>query len=79
MSYECIFLYKLKIYNFYKRNLRETNGLDMYTTYHLTSAQELRTKISESIKATYKTKPISIIVEEDNSYPVLTNEEKRNS
>ncbi len=48
----------------------------MYTTYHLTSAQELSTEILESIKATYKTKPITIIVEEDNSYPALTNDEK---
>ncbi|MCY7422130.1 MAG: hypothetical protein LH478_10370 [Chitinophagaceae bacterium] len=49
----------------------------MYTTYHLTSAQELSTEILESIKATYKTKPITIIVEEDNSYPALTNEEQQ--
>lgn len=48
----------------------------MYTTYHLTSAQELSTEILESIKATYKTKPTTIIVEEDNSYPSLKNEEK---
>ena len=48
----------------------------MHTTYHLTSAQELSSEILESIKATYKTKPITIIVEEDNSYPALTNDEK---
>lgn len=48
----------------------------MYTTYHLTSAQELNTEILESIKATYKTKPITIIVEEDSSYVDLTNKEK---
>lgn len=48
----------------------------MYTTYHLKSAQELSTEILESIKATYKTKPITIIVEEDSSYVELTAEEK---
>lgn len=48
----------------------------MYTTYHLTSAQELNTEILESIKATYKTKPITIIVEEDSNYLEVTKEEK---
>ena len=48
----------------------------MHTTYHLTSAQELSSEILESIKATYKTKPITIIVEEDNSYPALTNDDR---
>lgn len=37
----------------------------MYTTYHLTSAQEVNTDILDSIKATFKSKPITIIVEED--------------
>jgi len=37
----------------------------MYTTYHLTSAQELNSDILDSIKATFKSKPITIIVEED--------------
>jgi hypothetical protein len=36
----------------------------MYTTYHLSSAQELNTDILDSIKATFKSKPITIIVEE---------------
>ena len=48
----------------------------MYTTYHLTSAQELNADILKSIKATYKTRPITIIVEDDSSYAELTNEEK---
>jgi hypothetical protein len=39
----------------------------MYTTYHLTSAQELSTDILDAIKATFKSKPITIIVEEDDS------------
>ena len=37
----------------------------MYTTYHLTSAQELNSDILEAIKTTFKSKPITIIVEED--------------
>jgi hypothetical protein len=37
----------------------------MYTTYHLSSAQEVNTDILDAIKATFKSKPITIIVEED--------------
>jgi hypothetical protein len=36
----------------------------MYTTYHLKSAQELNTDILDAIKAAYKSRPITIIVEE---------------
>ena len=39
----------------------------MYTTYHLTSAQDLNTDILDAIKTTFKSKPITIIVEEDES------------
>ena len=48
----------------------------MYTTYHLTSAQEVSTDILDAIKATFKSKPITIIVEEDNSDFELTTEMK---
>ena len=44
----------------------------MYTTYHLTSAQEVSTDILHAIKATFKSKPITIIVEEDDSDFELT-------
>ena len=37
----------------------------MYTTYDLKSAQEVSTDILDAIKATFKSKPITIIVEED--------------
>ena len=37
----------------------------MYTTYHLTSAQDVTTDILDAIKATFKSKAITIIVEED--------------
>ena len=37
----------------------------MYTTYHLPSAQEINADIMDSIKITFKSKPIIIIVEED--------------
>ncbi len=35
----------------------------MYSTYHLNSAQEINVDILEAIKATYKSRPITIIVE----------------
>ncbi len=37
----------------------------MYTTYHLSSAQEVTTDILEAIKTTFKSKPITITVEEE--------------
>ncbi|MBK7504801.1 MAG: hypothetical protein IPI52_06895 [Bacteroidetes bacterium] len=45
----------------------------MYTTYHLTSAQDISTDILDAIKATFKSKPITIIVEEyDNDFELTT-------
>jgi hypothetical protein len=44
----------------------------MYTTYHLTSAQDLNSDILDAIKATFKSKPITIIVEEDGEEFELT-------
>jgi len=37
----------------------------MYTTYHLTSAQEINIDLLNGIKTIYKSKPITITVEED--------------
>ena len=37
----------------------------MYTTFHLESAQEVNADLLDAIKATFKSKPITIIVEED--------------
>ena len=48
----------------------------MYTTYHFSSAQELNTDILDSIKATFKMKPITIIVEEEEYDYVLSTEMK---
>jgi hypothetical protein len=48
----------------------------MYTTYHLASAQEVSTEILDAIKATFKSKPITIIVEEDETNFELTSEMK---
>lgn len=48
----------------------------MYTTYHLTSAQDVSTDILDAIKATFKSKPITIIVEEDESEYELTDDMK---
>ena len=46
----------------------------MYTTYHLKSAQEVDTDILDAIKAAFKSKPITIIVEEDESNFDLTSD-----
>jgi hypothetical protein len=48
----------------------------MYTTYHLTSAQEVSSDILDAIKATFKSKPITIIVEEDEADFGLTTDMK---
>ena len=48
----------------------------MYTTYHLTSAQEVNSDILDAIKATFKSKPITIIVEEDEDDFELTTDMK---
>lgn len=47
----------------------------MTTTYHLSSAQEITIDILESIKAAFKSKPITIIVEEDNGDFELSSEQ----
>lgn len=47
----------------------------MYTTYHLDSAQEISSEIIDAIKATFKSKAITIIVE-DNEDEILTKEMK---
>jgi hypothetical protein len=48
----------------------------MYATYHLTSAQEINSDILDAIKATFKSKPITIIVEEDDNDFELTSDMK---
>jgi hypothetical protein len=48
----------------------------MYTTYHLSSAQEVNTDILDAIKATFKSKPITIIVEVDEVDFELSNDMK---
>lgn len=52
------------------------NQIIMYTTYHLASAQEVNTDILDAIKATFKSKPITIIVEEDEGGFDLTTDMK---
>ena len=44
----------------------------MYTTYHLSSAQDVNNDILDAIKAAFKSKPITIIVEEDSRNLDLT-------
>ena len=48
----------------------------MYTTYHFSSAQELNSDILDLIKATFKMKPITIIVEEEEYDYILSTEMK---
>ena len=48
----------------------------MYTIYHLTSAQDVNADILDSIKSTFKSRAITIIVEEDESDFELTTEMK---
>jgi hypothetical protein len=48
----------------------------MYTTYHLSSAQEINSDILDAIKATFKSRPITIIVEEDEDDFELSAEKK---
>lgn len=40
----------------------------MYTTYHISSADEINTDLLDAIKANFKSKSIIITVEEDNDY-----------
>jgi hypothetical protein len=49
----------------------------MYTTYHFNSATELNADILEAIKLTYKSKPITLIIEEQEDNYELTDEEKQ--
>jgi len=48
----------------------------MYSTYHFLSAQELSTEILDSIKAKFKSKPITIIVKENEDEIELSDEMK---
>lgn len=40
----------------------------MYTTYHLSSAQEVNVDILEAIKVAFKSRPITITIEEDRDF-----------
>lgn len=48
----------------------------MYTTYHLNSAQELNSEIIDAIKTAFKSKPITIIVKENDGDYELTEDMK---
>lgn len=48
----------------------------MYTTYHLTSAEEIDSDFIDAIKVTFKSKPIIITVQEDEGDFELNNEMK---
>jgi hypothetical protein len=42
----------------------------MYTTYHLSSAQDVNVDILEAIKLAFKSKPITITIEEDSNFEI---------
>ena len=48
----------------------------MYATYHISSVDEIDAEILQSIRSTFKSKPITIIVEEDEVSYELTAQEK---
>lgn len=48
----------------------------MYTTYHLDSAQDINLDILEAIKVAFKSRPITITIEEDEKDSELTQEMK---
>jgi hypothetical protein len=48
----------------------------MYTTFHLSSAQEVNTDILEAIKIAFKSRPITITIEEEEQDFELTDEMK---
>jgi hypothetical protein len=56
---------KLKYSTLYTLFILLIKKIVMSTTYHLASAEELTMDIVEAIKATFKSKPITIIIEED--------------
>lgn len=48
----------------------------MYATYHISSVDEIDAEILQSIRSTFKSKPITIIVEDDEVSYELTAQEK---
>lgn len=49
----------------------------MQTSFHFRSAQDITTEMLDKIKSTYKAKPVTIIVEEDNSTDYKLSEEQK--
>ena len=48
----------------------------MYATYHLNSVEEIDAEMLQAIRTTFKSKPITIIVEEDEVPYELTAQQK---
>lgn len=48
----------------------------MYTTYHLSSAQEVNSDIIDAIKAAFKSRPITITIEEEDQDYEISQEMK---
>lgn len=54
------------------KNLPISKQEIMYTTYHFTSAQDISTDILDAIKANFKSRPITIIVNDGDSVSDLS-------
>jgi len=63
-----ILLYGKKFNELIEKTVTFAKNNIMYTTYHLTSAQEVNVDILDAIKATFKSKPITITIEEDSNF-----------
>lgn len=40
----------------------------MQTSFHFNSAQDITTEMLEKIRSTYKTKPVTIIIEQEDNF-----------
>lgn len=49
----------------------------MYATYHLSSVDEIDAEMLQAIRSTFKSKPITIIVEEDEIPYELSSQQKK--
>ena len=50
----------------------------MYTTYHLSSAQEVNSDILDAIKVAFKSRPITITIEEEEEQDLELSQEIKN-
>jgi hypothetical protein len=56
----------------FEKNLKISKQEVMYTTYHFTSAQDISSDILDAIKANFKSRPITILVDDGDSVSDLS-------